>query len=270
VANGCSWTATSSATWISLTTGASGSGSGTVSFSVAANSGTSPRTGTLTVAAQTVTVTQSSAGRLVAAYGFNAGSGKVAADVSGNGNTGAISGARWTTGGRFGQALSFDGVNDWVTVADASSLDLTTGMTLEAWIRPTKLGGWRTVLLKESIGGLAYALYADNAASRPVGQAAIGGVDRTAVGTSAIPLNTWTHVAVTYSGTTLRFFVNGTEVNSLGVTGSIVTTSSPLRFGGNAVWGEWFAGQLDEIRIYNGPLSQTEIQSDMNTPVGGG
>jgi len=40
-----------------------------------------------------------------------------------------------------------------------------------------------------------------------------------------------------------------------------------LRFGGNAVWGEWFAGQLDEIRIYNRPLSQAEIQSDMNTPV---
>lgn len=45
------------------------------------------------------------------------------------------------------------------------------------------------------------------------------------------------------------------------------TSSSPLKFGGNAVWGEYFAGQLDEIRIYNRALSATEIQSDMNTPL---
>ncbi|MBI4752062.1 MAG: hypothetical protein HY774_26540, partial [Acidobacteria bacterium] len=53
---GCAWTATSNASWI--TTSASGSGNGTASFTVAANSGTTSRTGTLTVAGQTVTVTQ--------------------------------------------------------------------------------------------------------------------------------------------------------------------------------------------------------------------
>jgi hypothetical protein len=43
-----------------------------------------------------------------------------------------------------------------------------------------------------------------------------------------------------------------------------------LRIGGNSVWGEYFAGLVDEVRIYSRSLSQTEIQTDMNTPVGGG
>jgi hypothetical protein len=55
---GCSWTAVSSASWIAITAGASGSSNGAVNFTVAANSTSTPRTGTLTVAGQTVTVTQ--------------------------------------------------------------------------------------------------------------------------------------------------------------------------------------------------------------------
>ncbi|ALG07748.1 hypothetical protein AOZ06_13270 [Kibdelosporangium phytohabitans] len=66
-----------------------------------------------------------------------------------------------------GRALSFDGVDDVVTVADSNLLDLTNGMTLEAWIRPnTAVTGWRT-FMKERTDGLSYALYGDNAASQP-------------------------------------------------------------------------------------------------------
>ena len=60
-ATGCAWTATSNATWISITSGATGTGNGTVNYSVAANTGTSSRTGTLTIAGQTFTVTQAAA-----------------------------------------------------------------------------------------------------------------------------------------------------------------------------------------------------------------
>ena len=55
---GCSWTAASNTSWMSITSGGSGAGSGTVGYSVAANTGTSSRTGTLTIAGQTFTVTQ--------------------------------------------------------------------------------------------------------------------------------------------------------------------------------------------------------------------
>ena len=60
---------------------------------------------------------------LVGAYNFEEASGTTVVDASGKGNTWTISGATWTTQGRFGKALSFDGVNDWVTINDAASLE---------------------------------------------------------------------------------------------------------------------------------------------------
>jgi len=51
------------------------------------------------------------------------------------------------------------------------------------------------------------------------------------------------------------------------LTGSASVTSSALRIGGNSVWGEYFKGLIDDVRIYNRPLTAAEIQSDMNTPV---
>ncbi len=97
---------------------------------------------------------------LVAAYSFNEGSGTTLIDRTGLGRTGTVSGATWSAAGRSGGALSFDGVNDIVTVADHNSLDLTTGMTLEAWVRPSTVNGYRTVLLKNVSGGFAYGILA--------------------------------------------------------------------------------------------------------------
>jgi Concanavalin A-like lectin/glucanases superfamily len=207
---------------------------------------------------------------LVAAYSFDEGSGATVADASGNGNTGAVNGAIWTNVGRFGAALAFNGSNTWVTVNDANSLDLSTGMTLEAWVYPTvPPSAWRTVIAKEGSGSvLAYFLHASSA---PLDEPAAGmttanGED--AVGGGAVlPVNSWTHLAATYDGSTLRLFVNGVEVDSLALSGAIVTTANPLRIGGNGVWGEFFQGLIDEVRIYNRALSATEIRDDMNVPI---
>jgi cytochrome c peroxidase len=209
-------------------------------------------------------------GGLVAAYGFEQGSGTAVADSSGNNNNGTIAGATWTTQGRFGNALSFDGVNDMVSIADAASLDLTTGMTLEAWVYPTVSSGYRTVVLKETPGNLAYTMFASGNTSRPIGEVVIGGNYRSAVGSSSLPVNAWSHVATTYDGSTLRLFVNGVQTGSLATSGAIATSSLPLRIGGNTIWGEYFAGRIDEVRVYNRALSVTEIQGRMNAPVVGG
>jgi len=45
-------------------------------------------------------------------------------------------------------------------------------------------------------------------------------------------------------------------------------STGALRIGGNSIWGEWFAGQIDDVRIYNKALTQSSIQTDMNNPVG--
>ena len=226
---------------------------------------------TTTSAAVGVTVSNiapPSAG-LVAAYGFEETTGTTATDSSGRGSNGTLNGATRSTTGRFGRALSFDGVNDWVTVADAAPLDLTTGMTLEAWVNPSRPTGWRTVILKEQVGGLAYAMYANTDTNRPSGHAFTTTEFETR-GTATLALNAWSHVAVTYDGTNLRLYVNGTQVSSRAVSGSLVNSGQALRFGGNGIWNEWFMGLLDEIRVYNRALTAPEVQADMTRAVVGG
>jgi subtilisin family serine protease len=201
---------------------------------------------------------------LVAAYGFNQTSGTQVVDASGQGNTGTLSNGTWSAAGKNGAAVSFT-TNGFVTIPDAPSLDLTSGMTIEAWVRPTSNTGWRTVVLKEDVGGLAYALYSSNG-SRPAAYVHTN-ADVGLNGTAALALNTWTHLAMTYDGTMLRMFVNGVQVGSMALTGGIAATSGVLRIGGNSVWSEYYRGLIDDVRIYNRALSVTEIQTDMNTAI---
>jgi uncharacterized repeat protein (TIGR03803 family) len=204
---------------------------------------------------------------LIAAYGFNEGSGSVAGDASGRKHSGSISGAKHVDEGRFGRALMFDGRSDWVTVAHAADLDLRNALTIEAWVNPTKLSGWNTVVLKETRDSLAYSLYANDDAPRPAGYVNIGGSHKSVAGAGSLPLNTWSHVAVTYSGSMMRLYINGNEVSRRSQTGRLVSSTGPLRIGGNSVWGEYFSGMIDEVRVYGSALSPADIQRDMNTPI---
>src|SRR5439155_25447523 len=200
-------------------------------------------------------------------YGFEEGIGIQASDATGNGHTGSIAGAAWTTSGRFGNALSFNGINDWVTVADHAAFDLTIGMTVEAWVYPTALSGWRTVIIKEGTTDLAYSLYAHDNDPHPASWIVTSGTGVEAVASSPLTLNAWTHLAATYDGATLRLFVNATQVGTIAHSGNLVPSDGPLRIGGNGLWGEFFQGRIDEVRIYNRALSPTEIQQDMGRAV---
>jgi hypothetical protein len=220
--------------------------------------------------AHPITVTVENAGPpgLVAAYSFDEGSGAVAADASGHALNGTIDGATWSAAGKFGGALSFDGDHDLVTVPDADQLDLTTGMTLEAWVRPAALSGYRTIILKEVPGELSYSLYASGDTNSPNAWARIAGHSYGQYGSAPLTLGEWTHVAATYDGAGLVVYVNGTAVASRAITGPLDTSANPLRIGGNAIWGEYFSGLIDEVRIYNTALTEADIRGDMNRRIG--
>jgi hypothetical protein len=141
-------------------------------------------------------------------------------------------------------------------------------MTLEAWVKPSALGAtaWRCVLFKEQTANMVYSLYAHQGTA-PLAQVFVGSAERNAVGTSALTLNGWSHLAATYDGSSLKLYVNGGLVQTLAVAGSILTSTGVLHMGGNAVWNERYAGLLDDVRIYNRALNGTEIMTDMNTAV---
>jgi hypothetical protein len=87
------------------------------------------------------------------------------------------------------------------------------------------------------------------------------------MGPTANPVNAWTHVALTYDGSALRLFVNGTQVATRSVGGTIQSSTNPLWIGGNQPYGEYFTGLIDEVRVYSRALSATEVQTDLNTPI---
>jgi len=174
--------------------------------------------------------------------------------------------------GYFSGGLAFNGAS-YVTIPSSASLTLTTAMTLEAWVLPTTTPRKRsTVIMKEQPGAFVYSLYASSPTRRPfvyINTEANTSGERGVGGSWALRRNGWSYFAGTYDGVTLKIYVDGTLVSSQAVAGAIRTSTGPVRIGGNSVWGEYFQGRIDEVRIYNRALSPAEIQTDMNTPVGG-
>ncbi|MGZ4413914.1 MAG: LamG-like jellyroll fold domain-containing protein, partial [Gaiellaceae bacterium] len=203
---------------------------------------------------------------LVAAYAFDEGSGATVTDQSGNGNNGTLTTTTWTTAGKYGGALSFNGTSSRVTIANAASLQLTTGMTLEAWVNPTTVSNaWRDVIYKGNDN--YYLMGTTDQGGAPAGGGTFGNTNANAFATSALPANSWSYLATSYDGANLRLYLNGTLVSTVAKTGAITTTTNALTIGSDSFWGQYFSGLIDNIRIYNTALSQTQIQTDMTTPV---
>ena len=202
----------------------------------------------------------------IAAFAFNEGSGTSIADASGSGNNGTTANTTWAATGKYGTALTFNGTNSRVTVPNSSSLQLTTAMTLEAWVNPTTVSSaWRDVIYK---GNDNYYLMATTSQSGLAGAGGtFDGTNANAIAASTLPTNTWSYLAATYDGTSLRLYVNGTQVASLAKTGSILTSTNPLTIGSDPIFGQYFQGTIDEVRVYGTALTPAQIQTDMSTPI---
>ena len=134
----------------------------------------------------TATVTNPPPVGLVAAYGFDEGSGTTAADAI-RGGTPARSQAE--SAGRSassGLQRPSTASTTWSPSPDCKSLDLTTAMTLEAWVLPSTTTGWRTAIFKDGTGDLVYGLYSNTNTNVPRAEAVIGGTSRNAVGTALL------------------------------------------------------------------------------------
>ena len=121
------------------------------------------------------------------------------------------------------------------------------------------------IVLPDRVASLVAAYSFNEGSGHTVTDASGPGVET--YGRAALAVNTWTHLALTYDGATLCLYVNGVQVSSLARTGNLATSAHPLEIGGDSIFGQYFQGTIDEVRIYNQALSLSEIHADMVTPI---
>ncbi len=209
---------------------------------------------------------------LVAAYGFEEPADTAVLDASGNGNDGVISGATRTTAGRFGDALSFDGVDDWV---DLSALDVDggEGLTISVWMKADDFGTSDGRLVSKATGvndDDHYWMLSTFTNNSVRFRLKAGGSTTTLISDSGvIAAGQWHYVTATYDGQQMRLYVDGVEFGSTAKTGVIDTNGGvPAAIGDQPQGGRPFDGLIDEVRLYNGALTAEQIQADMVATVG--
>lgn len=207
----------------------------------------------------TWTFATAAANGLGAFWSFEEGIGTAVFDDTGNGNTGSLlDGPAWTVG-RFGGGLSFDGVDDRVRVPHGDTLNFTTSMTMAAWIKPTAQPAGKVILSKEASNTASYQLSFD-------GSGLLQGCLQFSEGlrcvslSTALSLDQWIHVAVTYDGTLIKLYVDGLESDVESASDSILTGDLPLWIGANQA-GASFPGIIDEVRVYDRALSVSQISA---------
>jgi hypothetical protein len=133
-------------------------------------------------------------------------------------------------------------------------------------------GRWTGPASTVVLGALLLVCVVDPPVEKSLVPAAGGtfdGATRHADAQQADPVNRWSHVALTFDGTMLRLYVNGSQVSSRATTGAILRTTRPLWIGGNSPYGEYFQGLIDEVRVYDRPLSRAEVRAEMSRPIRG-
>jgi len=201
---------------------------------------------------------------MVSYWKLDENSGTIASD-SVNGNNGTIYGATWASG-KVNSALSFN--NNYVSVPDAVSLN-PSYITIEAWIYPTSYGYYRSIVGKSynSVWSSPWEVYElkfnENTAQPAFNVVVNNGYNYGAVSANSIPMNTWTHLAGTYDGETVKIYVNGVLAGSNTAPSGPIDNRygySPLYIGHIAGTNNEYYGKIDEVAIYNRALTVEEIQ----------
>ncbi|MBU4098503.1 DUF2341 domain-containing protein, partial [Patescibacteria group bacterium] len=186
-----------------------------------------------------------------------------ALDASGNSNHGKScpnAGGTQPAAGKFGNAGVFDGSNDYVDVGAGASISNMEKFTVSHWIKVNSfpitasteiVNKYLDYLTRISPGGiLSFYVYRDNVAG-------------SAIAMSGLNVNTWYHITATFDSTLganqMKLFLNGSFVNQSNRPGGANTPNYNLYLGTWRGNGSYFSGSIDEVRIYNTALSQSEI-----------
>ena len=208
---------------------------------------------------------------VVGAWHFDEGEGNITHDTSGEGNDGTLYDGNTTnddgntppqwTDGKFGKALSFDGVDDYVEVPDSASLD-TDKVTITLWLK--RKNNDTSIIFKAggSLGsgtGSGYRLILDED-NKIRFNLRHGSSEDWVTSNSVIPADVFTFIAVTFDGSVAKIYING-ELDKTGYPSPYWTNDVPLRIGHKEWDPNYFNGIIDEVRVYSGALSEKEIKT---------
>jgi len=189
---------------------------------------------------------------LVGLWSFDEGEGTDAYDSSGNNNDGTINGATYNPDQWGGQALNFDGEDDYVDCGDISTANWTS-LTTEAWVY------WDGTV-RQSYAGVYCKAYGSD-----IGRLLINGVGRILVqngngnffsdNIGDVPVNEWCHIAYVYDQLAGKecIYVNGDQKGEQNRTGDIIQNSNSFCIGYGWMGATYyiFSGTIDEVRIYD-------------------
>jgi hypothetical protein len=168
------------------------------------------------------------------------------------------------TSGKYSASLAFDGSGDYVATANtaliAPNANTYTKISWGAWINPSSSPASKTIIHKNN----EFRLTTDGSGNP---QCAIFSASwqTAATSTSALPISAWSHVVCTYDGSYVRLYVNGIQTAYQSQSGNITSgNSTALDIARDSAGSGYFAGQLDDVRIYNYALTPAQVQTLYN------
>ena len=193
---------------------------------------------------------------LIGYWSLNENSGD-AQDHTFNNNRGVLNGnvTQGATGILGGTSYSFDGSGDYVELPD-DSLFSVSKVTISVWINRN---GSKSEEYIFDGRGHQYWIKEEDGAEKPRFGLRISGSSYGIVG-SELPNGDWTHVVGVYDGSQLKLFMDGELVNSTSAIGSIDESSGNQQIGRYQGGGYNFQGKIQEVRLYNRPLTDSEVQ----------
>ncbi len=197
--------------------------------------------------------------------------GTTAIDRSGKGNNGTITGTTKTIG-KLGQALSFNGTSDYVDMG-SNSLNITNAMTISVWAKMNSTDNGGRLVTKHGISpDYGWILTGDRVDGNIFFRFSGTGSDWSYGGvtsSNSFPIDRWCHVVALYDGSFLRVYIDGVEDTTAdfpyAASANIHESSEGLQIGHDSPSGYYFAGSIDDVRIYNRALSATEVMNLYNT-----
>jgi len=199
-------------------------------------------------------------GSLVGAWLFDEGDGIVVEDLSGNGNNGELQmNVTWSDEGRFNTALEFPGSGEsFVLVPHADPLTLNT-LTIMAWVKMEMVPDrYPVIVAKFSASVRNYGVCINKNSETPYLQFHSGGQYSEYRASTKITDEKWHHIATTYDGQFVRFYVDGVKEAETGFNGDLDSSDGPLTIGGG-VGTSPAKGLIDEVAIFNQALELDDI-----------